>query len=97
VLKNGTSNGMIKMVVDKQVDVAVDAFGISTTRTNVVDFTVPLLSTRYGMHFWINVSRKRTGRWKQQNNFLRQTKTLVKDTGVSKHLKPKSECPLIYS
>jgi hypothetical protein len=52
VLKNGTSNGMIKMLVDKQVHVAVDAFGMSTTRASVVDYTVPLLSTRYGMHFF---------------------------------------------
>jgi len=50
VLKNGTTNGMIKMIVDKQVHIAVDAFGMSTARANVVDFTVPLLSTRYSMH-----------------------------------------------
>jgi hypothetical protein len=50
VLKNGTTTGMIKMIVDKQVHMAVDAFGMSTTRANVIDFTVPLLSTRYGMH-----------------------------------------------
>jgi len=50
VLKNGTTNGMIKMIVDKRVHIAVDAFGMSTERANVVDFTVPLLSTRYGIH-----------------------------------------------
>jgi len=50
VLKNGTTTGMIKMIVDKQVHMAVDAFGMSTTRASVIDFTVPLLSTRYGMH-----------------------------------------------
>jgi hypothetical protein len=41
---------MIKMIVDKQVHVAVDAFGMSGVRAEVVDFTVPLLSTRYGMY-----------------------------------------------
>jgi len=43
-MKNGTTNGMMKMIVDKRVHVAVDAFGMSTARANVVDFTVPLLS-----------------------------------------------------
>ncbi|PNF38344.1 hypothetical protein B7P43_G10525 [Cryptotermes secundus] len=38
---------MIKMIQDKQVHVAVDAFGMSGIRAMVVDFTVPLLSTRY--------------------------------------------------
>ena len=50
MLKNGTTNGMIKMIVDKQVHVAVDAFGMSRVRAEVVDFTLPLLSTRYGMY-----------------------------------------------
>jgi hypothetical protein len=50
VLTNGTANGMIKMIQDKQVHVAVDAFGMSGIRATAVDFTVPLLSTRYTDH-----------------------------------------------
>ncbi|KAJ9590823.1 hypothetical protein L9F63_016154 [Diploptera punctata] len=47
VMKNGTANGMIRMIEDEQVHVAVDAFGFSAMRAKVVDFTVPLLSTKY--------------------------------------------------
>lgn len=49
MLINGTATGMIKMIQDKQVHVAVDAFGMSGIRAMVVDFTVPLLSTRYSI------------------------------------------------
>ncbi|KDR22908.1 hypothetical protein L798_14764 [Zootermopsis nevadensis] len=47
VMKNGTATGMIRMIQDNQVHVAVDAFGMSGIRATAVDFTVPLLSTRY--------------------------------------------------
>jgi hypothetical protein len=53
VLTNGTANGMIKMILDNQVHVAVDAFGMSVIRAMAVDFTVPLLSTRYIISMWI--------------------------------------------
>ncbi|PSN34359.1 Ionotropic receptor 140 [Blattella germanica] len=47
VLENGTANGMIQMIADEEVHMAVDAFGMSGIRAKVVDFSIPLLSTRY--------------------------------------------------
>jgi hypothetical protein len=45
--KNGTWTGVIRMLVDQVVDVAVGDVTMTSQRVMVVDFSVPLLLSRY--------------------------------------------------
>lgn len=45
--KNGTWTGVIRMLVDHVVDVAVADVTMTPQRVMVVDFSVPLLLSRY--------------------------------------------------
>ena len=45
--KNGTWTGAMRMLVDQVVDVAVGDVTMTSQRVMVVDFSVPLLLSRY--------------------------------------------------
>ena len=51
---NGTWNGLIRMLVDQEVDVAVADVTMTSRRVMVVDVSVPLFISRY-VHYgnWI--------------------------------------------
>jgi ABC-type amino acid transport substrate-binding protein len=44
--KNGTWNGIIRMLIDQVVDVAVADVTMTSRRAVVVDFSVPLILSR---------------------------------------------------
>ncbi|KAJ4445625.1 hypothetical protein ANN_12307 [Periplaneta americana] len=46
LLKNGSWNGMMGMLTREEVDVAVDAFLMTTSRLRVISFMVPLLPAK---------------------------------------------------
>lgn len=45
--KNGSWNGLIGMLLADQIDVAVSEFIMDSQRSHVVDFSRPLVKTRY--------------------------------------------------
>lgn len=45
--KNGSWNGLIGMLLNDQIDVAVSEFIMDTQRSHVVDFSRPLVKTRF--------------------------------------------------
>jgi ABC-type amino acid transport substrate-binding protein len=45
--KNGTWNGVIRMLMDHEVDVAVADITMTSRRAPVVDFSIPLIISRY--------------------------------------------------
>jgi ABC-type amino acid transport substrate-binding protein len=47
--KNGTWTGMIALLVNGDVEVAVGDFTMNTQRTKAVDFTVPFSESMYGI------------------------------------------------
>ncbi|XP_048505561.1 probable glutamate receptor isoform X3 [Athalia rosae] len=44
---NGTWNGMIALLIDKVADLAASELVLTSTRINAVDFTIPIISSRF--------------------------------------------------
>ncbi|KAJ9590518.1 hypothetical protein L9F63_016469 [Diploptera punctata] len=49
-LDNGTWSGIIQMMINKDVEFAVNLFRITTERLDVVDFTIPIMRSKYQVY-----------------------------------------------
>lgn len=46
-LQNGSWNGLVKMLIDDEIDIAVASLSISKSRSTVIDFCEPLIRDSY--------------------------------------------------
>ena len=59
LLQNGSWNGLVKMLMEDEIDIAVASLTISKSRNNVIDFCEPLILDNF--KFFISRNDERSG------------------------------------